>query len=52
MKKTLFAALTLLAVASSAPALDFTFDGKTNGAFSFTGAPAVPPAGIALYKAP
>ena len=51
MKKTLLAALTLLAAASSAPALDFTFDGKTNGAFSFTGAPAVPPAGIALAGA-
>lgn len=51
MKKTLFAALTLLAVASSAPAQDFNFDGKTSGAFSFTGAQAVPPAGIALAGA-
>ena len=52
MKKTLLAALTLLTAASSAPALNFSFDGKTTGGFSFTGAQVALPSGIAFAGAP
>ncbi|MHB0995372.1 MAG: S41 family peptidase [Elusimicrobiales bacterium] len=52
MKKTLFATLTLLTATASAPALEFSFDGKTNGGFSLTAAPAALPYGIALAGAP
>lgn len=51
MKKTLFAALTLLAAAASAPALEFSFDGKTSGGFSFNGAQPALPSGIAFAGA-